>query len=89
MPDGIASYQANGTTYLVTANEGDAREWGDYAEPSRVKDLADDGYGPVCENFASLTGNAELGRLNVTRELGFNADAGCYDELYAFGGRSF
>ncbi|MBV0893828.1 choice-of-anchor I family protein [Microbacterium sp. NC79] len=89
MPDGIASYQANGTTYLVTANEGDAREWGDYAEPSRVKDLADDGYGPACANFDGLTGNAELGRLNVTRELGFNAEAGCYDELYAFGGRSF
>lgn len=28
MPDGIATYGANGVTYLVTANEGDAREWG-------------------------------------------------------------
>ena len=26
-PDSIASYQSNGQTYLVTANEGDAREW--------------------------------------------------------------
>lgn len=30
MPDGIASYEFNGETYIVTANEGDAREWGDY-----------------------------------------------------------
>lgn len=30
MPDGIASYQVNGKTYLLTANEGDSREWGNY-----------------------------------------------------------
>lgn len=29
MPDGIATYTVNGKTYIVTANEGDAREWGD------------------------------------------------------------
>ena len=29
MPDAIAAFQAEGKTYLVTANEGDAREWGD------------------------------------------------------------
>lgn len=27
MPDGIASYEFNGTTYLLTANEGDGREY--------------------------------------------------------------
>lgn len=53
MPDAIAQYQANGKAYLVTANEGDAREWladeagyfkaGDlnagYAEEIRIKHL--------------------------------------------------
>ncbi|MDR1530692.1 MAG: bifunctional metallophosphatase/5'-nucleotidase [Clostridiales bacterium] len=29
MPDGIASFQSDGKTYIVTANEGDSREWGD------------------------------------------------------------
>ena len=89
MPDGIASYDANGSTYLVTANEGDAREWGDYVEPSRVKDLAEDGYGPVCDD-SPLAGSLDaLARLNVTRELGFDEAAGCYDQLYALGARSF
>ncbi|MDO4473149.1 MAG: choice-of-anchor I family protein [Eubacteriales bacterium] len=37
MPDGIALYQAGGTTYLLTANEGDAREWGDYANEAKQK----------------------------------------------------
>lgn len=29
MPDGIAFFAQNGKNYLLTANEGDAREWGD------------------------------------------------------------
>lgn len=29
MPDAIAAYSADGSTYLVTANEGDARAWGE------------------------------------------------------------
>jgi len=29
MPDSIAAYEAGGKTYLVTANEGDARAWGE------------------------------------------------------------
>ncbi len=91
MPDGIQSYSVGGKTYLVTANEGDAREWGDYSEVSRVKDLAKNGYGPVCASspLSSFLGDAQLGRLNVTIENGFDAAAGCYSELYAFGGRSF
>lgn len=30
MPDGISIYEVGGTEYLITANEGDSREWGDY-----------------------------------------------------------
>lgn len=29
MPDAISSYQVDGKTYIVTANEGDARAWGE------------------------------------------------------------
>ncbi|MDR2342377.1 MAG: choice-of-anchor I family protein [Campylobacteraceae bacterium] len=32
MPDGIAVFEADGNRYLLTANEGDAREWGDDAD---------------------------------------------------------
>src|SRR5699024_5034580 len=30
MPDGVALYSVDGVDYIVTANEGDSREWGDY-----------------------------------------------------------
>lgn len=91
MPDAISSYTAAGESYLVTANEGDAREWGSYAEPSRVASLAKNGRGPVCADspLAAHLADDELGRLNVTTELGFDEDAGCYAKLYAFGSRSF
>ena len=39
MPDGIALYENDGKTYLVTANEGDAREWGDYKNEAKTKDF--------------------------------------------------
>ncbi len=91
MPDGIQSYSAAGQTYLVTANEGDSREWGSYSEVTRAKSIAKAGRGPVCATspLAAQLGDADLGRLNVTTENGFNTETGCYDELYAFGGRSF
>ena len=36
MADGIASFERNGVTYLITANEGDSREWGDYINEVEV-----------------------------------------------------
>ena len=91
MPDSVHSYTAGGRTYLVTANEGDAREWGDYVEPARVKDLGDDGLAPICADApaADLTGDDQLGRLNVSTASGLSDDGSCYEELYSFGARSF
>lgn len=37
MPDGIDSFTYNNETYIVTANEGDAREWGDYSGVTKTK----------------------------------------------------
>jgi DNA-binding beta-propeller fold protein YncE len=87
LPDAIAAYQANGKTYLVTANEGDARDWPGFAEEARVSALTLD---PAAfPDAAALRNNAALGRLNVTRTLGdVNGDA-AFEALYTLGGRSF
>ncbi|GEM44522.1 choice-of-anchor I family protein [Deinococcus cellulosilyticus] len=79
-PDAIASFQVAGKTYLVTANEGDAREWGDFKEETSVSKLALD---PA--NFTA-DDTAALARLNVTSTLG--QKDGKYSTLYAFGARS-
>lgn len=95
-PDAIATYEANGETYIVTANEGDARVYpeddtdtldeGDaFNEEARVKDLVLDP-----NVFPDGTGDDEnLGRLKVTTTLGDANGDGLYEALYAFGGRSF
>ena len=87
MPDAIASYSWRGETYLVTANEGDARDYDGFSEEDRVKDLTLD---PTAfPNAATLQQDENLGRLTVTTVNGDIDNDGDYDELYAFGTRSF
>ena len=38
-PDAIATYQVGGEVFIVTANEGDARDYDGYSEETRVRDL--------------------------------------------------
>lgn len=38
-PDSIASFTVDGDTYIVTANEGDDKEYGDYEEKVKAKDI--------------------------------------------------
>jgi DNA-binding beta-propeller fold protein YncE len=95
LPDGIASYSVNGQTYLVTANEGDARaDWPGFNEETRVRTHCDKGLDPsVFSDAANLIFDSNLGRLRITSTpnggtTGKNA-AGLCTELYAFGARSF
>ena len=37
-PDAITSYELDGTTYYITANEGDARDYDFFSEEERIKD---------------------------------------------------
>jgi hypothetical protein len=86
-PDGIDSYRVGGETYLVTANEGDTRDWTGYSELQRVSTLTLDS--AVFPNSIFLQMNQNLGRLNVTNATG-NLDADSqFERLYSFGGRSF
>jgi len=86
-PDGITSYTVDGTTYLVSANEGDSRDFDFFSEEVRVGDLLLD---PVAfPNAEELQKDENLGRLKVTNTLGNTDGDGDFDELYTFGGRSF
>lgn len=91
MPDTISTFSSGGTDYLVTANEGDSREWGDFIDAARVKDLGEDGLAPVCENspLKNELGDDDLGRLTIITDMGLSEDGDCYEELVAFGARSF
>jgi hypothetical protein len=85
-PDAIAAVEFEGRTYLVTANEGDVREYDGFNELNRVRELTLD---PVAfPNAAELQSNSRIGRLRVTNALGDTDGDGDFDQLYAFGARS-
>lgn len=93
----MAAYNVGGKTYLVTANEGDARDWEAYSEEARIKDLGKKGNAPICEGFngwnadeiAEFVKDENAGRLKITTAFGLDEEKDCYNEIYAYGGRSF
>lgn len=86
MPDGIASFRAQGRTFTITANEGDSRaDWDGIDEEVRVKKLDLDP--TVFPNAEELQKDANLGRLNVVTDAPTNAK-GEYNELWSYGARS-
>jgi hypothetical protein len=92
-PDGLATFEVGGTAYLLTANEGDARDYTAFSEQVRLgTSSASAPYvldATVFPNASLLKNNNVLGRLNVTNRLGDTDGDGDFDEIYAYGGRSF
>ena len=73
MPDGITVYEKDGRTYLLTANEGDAREWGDFTD----------------EEKRTLTSADGAVTAEKVRVLDNTVKAGIGDGNYLYGARSF
>lgn len=98
MPDGIAPLHYRGTTLLVTANEGDVREYaglnapagGGASEAVEIEDIALD---PIAFPAATATllkdRTTGIGRLKVSAFSGDTDHDGDFDRLFSFGARSF
>ena len=97
MPDTLATYSKNGKTYVVSANEGDARvddrdvsRFGDIAGSDSMNNIIDQN---APSNFPTTqTGaraNEALGRLNVSRLDGDTDGDGKIDDPTMIGTRSF
>jgi len=84
-PDSIASYEVGGDLFIVTANEGDARDYKGFSEEKRVADLALDS----ALKQRGLQQNDQLGRLKVSTVSADADENGLVDTLYSFGSRSF
>lgn len=85
MPDTLASFVADGKTYILSANEGDGREYGEYSDETRGGDLAAkvDAAHPL---KTALVDNNALKRLKLVDD---KASYAAGDTLYSFGARSF
>lgn len=86
-PDAIATYDVNGATYLVTANEGDAKDYDGFSEETRVAKLTLDK--TMFPHADTLQKPENLGRLKTTTTMGDTDGDGDHDLIYAYGGRSF
>lgn len=86
-PDAISAFKHKGKTYLVTANEGDTRDYDCYGEEIRVADADLDPAG--FPDAASLQDDARIGRLTATTATGDLDGDGDLDEIHVPGARSF
>jgi len=85
MPDAIATYEVSGQVYILSANEGDSRDYDGYSEEERLDDLEYD-----VDSFP----NPELllrayGDIKVTSANGDIDNDGKYEHIYTYGARSF
>ncbi len=94
-PDAIASYQVNGETFVVTANEGDSRDYDNFSEEIRADELAEEGF--AFAGGKGLVKNEKmLGRLKTTIAppeptiVGTNKDGNkILEKVVTYGTRSF
>lgn len=86
-PDAIAYYNVGGKGFIVSANEGDARDYDGYSEEERIGDLNLDP--DAFPNAEALQLEENLGRLNSTLATGDLDGDGDFDRLFAYGARSF
>ncbi|MEM7299170.1 MAG: choice-of-anchor I family protein, partial [Bacteroidota bacterium] len=87
MPDAIANYRVWGKELVVMVNEGDSRDYAGYSEEVRVEDLTLDP--AVFPNAADLQAETALGRLKTTTATGDSDGDGLFEEIFAYGARSF
>jgi hypothetical protein len=86
-PDALALINVGGVPYVLSANEGDARDYDAFSEEDRADGLALDP--TVFPNAATLQLDENLGRLTITTATG-NTDADPeFEQIVAFGARSF
>ena len=85
-PDGIAGFSHNSTEYIITANEGDLREYTAYDEARRMNTVPVD---PAdFPNYFQIAKDSLMGRLQISLSIGDRNKDGLYDSLFTFGGRS-
>ena len=87
-PDSIASFEVGGQTFFITANEGDNRDdLEDLTDVDRIDDFTLDP--DAFPDAAALQEDEVLGRLEASLIDGDLDGDGDFDQLFAFGSRSF
>lgn len=83
LPDAIDAFEVDGEVYLITANEGDSRDYEGYSEETTVGEVELD-----AETFDERA-LQPINDLEITSAQGDTDDDGDFDVLFTYGGRSF
>lgn len=83
VPDGIASVGVGRATYLLTANEGDSRDYDAFSDEARLEDVALDP--TLFPDAAYLQAEENLGRFTITTANGDIDGDGEFEDIYGFG----
>lgn len=89
MPDAVANYSVGGVNYIVTANEGDEKEYTGFVERTTVGAASYILDANAYPQGAMLKKSHNAGRFRVTAFDGKNDAGTAYDQMYAVGSRSF
>ncbi|MXN89871.1 T9SS type A sorting domain-containing protein [Flavobacterium sp. Sd200] len=89
IPDGVATYSVNGTNYIVTANEGDEKEYTGFVERTTVGAGSYNLDAVLFPQAEMLKKSFNAGRFRVSNLEGLNQDGTGYNGIYALGSRSF
>ncbi|NDI99757.1 T9SS type A sorting domain-containing protein [Flavobacterium sp. LaA7.5] len=89
IPDAVATYNVAGTNYIITANEGDEKEYDGFEERTTI---GNNGYvldATAYPQSAMLKKSFNAGRMRVTN-LNGNTDTDTdFDQIFCLGSRSF
>ena len=89
IPDGVACFKKNGINYIVTANEGDEKEYDPLNERTTVGSSSYKLDSAKYPEAAMLKETYNLGRFRVTNVDGDTDNDGDYDQIFSLGTRSF
>lgn len=89
MPDVVANYTIGGTTYLVTANEGDEKEYTGFVERTTVGAATYTLDSAIYPNASVLKQSYNMGRFRVSNLSGNTDVDSDFETINAVGSRSF
>jgi uncharacterized repeat protein (TIGR02543 family) len=89
IPDAVANFNINNTNYLITANEGDEKEYAGLNERTTVGNANYILDPTIFPNAGVLKKSNNLGRLRVTNLNGDIDNDGDFDVINCLGSRSF
>lgn len=89
IPDAVANYNVNGVNYIITANEGDEKEYDNFEERTTIGNSGYNLDATAYPQAEMLKKSFNAGRMRVTNVNGNLDEDTEFEQIYCLGARSF